>query len=176
MARLDTKVARNMYYQARIEAGIRSRETAAPKLNIDPRTLANYELGTRPIPPDVVLEMAQAYERPSLVYSYCSNECPIGMMIRHDVEEKELTWAAMQTLNELRGVETVRDTLIKITADGRITEDELTDLAFIMDYFTQIEKTITELRLSLQKNIGPTNWEEVLGKKKAPTAATERAS
>lgn len=55
----------------------------------------------------------------------------------------------MQLLKQLReaDVQDVKDTLINITADGVISEDERVDLARILDYLDGLIKAAGELRL-----------------------------
>ena len=63
---------------------------------------------------------------------------------------------AMQLLKQLResDVQDVKDTLIDITADGVISEDERADLARILEYLDELIKAAGELRLIGEKVLG----------------------
>ena len=63
---------------------------------------------------------------------------------------------AMQLLKQLResDVQDVKDTLIDITADGVISEDERVDLARILEYLDELIKAAGELRLIGEKVLG----------------------
>lgn len=62
----------------------------------------------------------------------------------------------MQLLKQLResDVQDVKDTLIDITADGVISEDERADLARILEYLDELIKAAGELRLIGEKVLG----------------------
>ena len=62
----------------------------------------------------------------------------------------------MQLLKQLResDVQAVKDTLIDITADGVISEDERADLARILEYLDELIKAAGELRLIGEKVLG----------------------
>lgn len=55
----------------------------------------------------------------------------------------------MRLLKQLRQdeVQDIKDTLIEITADGVISEDEKVDLAEILEYLDELIKAAGELRL-----------------------------
>lgn len=120
-------------------------------LGVSVSTLADYELGiTKVIPVDKVVLMADVYNTPELKTWYCAKECPIGRglpMPSCEVTTVERT--AMQLLKQLRqdDVERVKDTLISITADGVISDDERVDLQTIISYLDRLIKAAGELRI-----------------------------
>lgn len=120
-------------------------------LGVSVSTLADYELGiTKVIPVDKVVLMADVYNAPELKTWYCSQECPIGRgfpMPSCEVTTVERT--AMQLLKQLRqdDVERVKDTLISITADGVISDDERVDLETILGYLDGLIKAAGELKI-----------------------------
>ena len=69
---------------------------------------------------------------------------------------------AMQLLKQLResDVQDVKDTLINITADGAISEDERVDLTRILEYLDGLIKAAGELRLIGAKVLGQSRSED----------------
>ena len=163
MGRDAMKAGENPCFRCRKEAAkyndrLNSREGAAELLGGSVSSLADYELGiTKVIPVDKVVLMAELYGSPELKAWYCAEECPIGRgfpMPSAELSSVERT--AMQLLKQLResDVQDVKDTLIDITADGVISEDERADLARILEYLDELIKAAGELRLIGEKVLG----------------------
>lgn len=160
MGRDAIKAAENPCFRCRKEAAkyndkLYSREGAAELLGVSVSSLADYELGnTKVIPVDKIVLMADLYNAPELKAWYCTSECPIGK--KFPMPSSELTSVERTTLNLLKqlrqdDVEKVRETLIDITADGVISDDERVDLAGILEYLDRLIKAAGELRLIGQK-------------------------
>lgn len=156
MGRDAIKAGENPYFQCRKEAAkyndkLNSREGAAEMLGVSVSSLADYELGiTKVIPVDKVVLMAELYNAPELKAWYCTTECPIGRsfpMPSANISTVERT--TMRLLKQLRQdeVQDIKDSLIEITADGVISEDEKVELAEILDYLDELIKAAGELRL-----------------------------
>lgn len=149
----------NPFFKARMEAAkyndrLKSREGAAEALGVHPSTIANYELGTRVNPqPDTVLCMADLYHAPELLNHFCANECPIGLETTTEIQLEGLDRIAIKTLSSLQGTEEIKNNLIEIVSDGKITDDEEETLKAILDHLTQIAETASELKLWIKKNI-----------------------
>lgn len=156
MGRDAIKAGENPCFQCRKEAAkyndkLNSREGAAEMLGVSVSSLADYEFGiTKVIPVDKVVLMAELYNAPELKAWYCTTECPIGRsfpMPSANISTVERT--TMRLLKQLRQdeVQDIKDTLIEITADGVISEDEKVDLAEILEYLDELIKAAGELRL-----------------------------
>ena len=156
MGRDAMKACENPCFRCRKEAAkyndrLNSREGAAELLGVSVSSLADYELGiTKVIPVDKVVLMAELYGAPELKAWYCAEECPIGRgypMPSAELSSVERT--AMQLLKQLResDVQDVKNTLIDITADGVISEDERADLERILEYLDGLIKAAGELKL-----------------------------
>lgn len=156
MGRDAIKAGENPCFQCRKEAAkyndkLNSREGAAEMLGVSVSSLADYELGiTKVIPVDKVVLMAELYNAPELKAWYCTTECPIGRslpMPSTNISTVERT--TMRLLKQLRQdeVQDIKDSLIEITADGVISEDEKVDLAEILEYLDELIKAAGELRL-----------------------------
>ena len=169
MGRDAMKAGENPCFRCRKEAAkyndrLNSREGAAELLGGSVSSLADYELGiTKVIPVDKVVLMAELYGAPELKAWYCAEECPIGRgfpMPSAELSSVERT--AMQLLKQLResDVQDVKNTLIDITADGVISEDERADLERILEYLDGLIKAAGELKLIGTKVLGQSRSEK----------------
>lgn len=147
MGRASTKENKNKYQLVREELGL-SREKAGELLEgVSPERIEKIE-NERSLPqPDEVLLMAQKYRRPSLCNYYCSHECPIGRQYVPEVEVKELSSIVLEMLASLNAVNKEKDRLIEITADGKISTDEIDDFIFIQEELERISITVETLQL-----------------------------
>ena len=154
MGREATKAAGNPWYEARKRAAeyddrLSSREGAAESLGMSVSALADAELGlTKCMPVDKAVLMADRYNAPQLLNYYCLHECPIGC--RQSISDKLLgiERVTVKLLKSLRVDELteLKDNLVDIAADGKITEDEEPELKEIMEYLDELAKTISELQ------------------------------
>ena len=154
MGREATKAAGNPWYEARKRAAeyddrLSSREGAAESLGMSVSALADAELGlTKCMPVDKAVLMSDRYSAPQLLNYYCRHECPIGC--RQSISDKLLgiERVTVKLLKSLRVDELteLKDNLVDIAADGKITEDEEPELKEIMEYLDELAKTISELQ------------------------------
>lgn len=162
MGKKATKAADNMYYLARYEASknndeFTSREKAAELLGIDRTRLARIELDTINPYPEEVLAMADTYNAPELCNSYCARECPIGKTSVKEVEMDDLDRLTLKVLGSLKNIDELRLSLIAISEDGVISDDERPSFREILDSLEKIANNATALRLWAIKNI---HWED----------------
>lgn len=134
-----------MFRAARNAAGL-SREEAAHRLYIGTRTLADYELGRTIAPPDVVMRMAEVYREPTLTADYCSKICPIGQVLAHSLERTEFAVTVLRVLKEFADVERIKDRLIHIASDGKVSLHEEVEFRAIMKEIVELERWIGELK------------------------------
>ena len=80
-----------------------------------------------------ILAMSEAYKLPRLCSRYCANPCPIGQEYVPEVNVKDLSQIALEILASLNVMRKRQDRLIEITADGKITEDEIADSLHIQE-------------------------------------------
>ena len=145
MGREARKAVGNPWYEARKRAAeyddrLSSREGAAESLGMSVSALADAELGlTKCMPVDKAVLMADRYNAPQLLNYYCLHECPIGC--RQSLSDKLL----LKSL-KVDELEEIKDSLLDIAEDGRITEDEKPELREILDYLDDLAKTISELK------------------------------
>ena len=114
--------------------------------------LADAELGlTKCMPVDKAVLMADRYNAPYLLNYYCLHECPIGCRQSLSDELLGIDRVTVKLLKSLKVSELadIKDSLIDIAEDGKITQDEVPKLKEILNYLDELAKTISEL-----KNVG----------------------
>ena len=158
MGKKATKAADNMYYLARSEAAennsdFSSREKAAEIIGIDRTRLARIELDTLPPYPEEVKAMSQAYNVPELCNMYCARECPIGQDNVREVTIDDFDRLALKVLGSLKDIDSLRASLIAISEDGIIEENERPAFQKILDSLEKISTNAKALQLWALKNI-----------------------
>ena len=147
MARVSTRENKNIYQLTR--EGLKlSREAASELLeSIPPERIEKIE-NERSLPhPDEVLVMSDKYKQPSLCNYYCANQCPIGQEYVPEIQVKDLSQIVLEMLASLNSVSKQKDRLIEITADGKISCNELEDFVFIQEELERISITVETLQL-----------------------------
>lgn len=158
MGKKATKAADNMYYIARCEAAqtneeLNSREGAAEIIGIDRTRLARIELDTINPYPEEVLQMSRAYNTPELCNSYCAKECPIGKTSVKEVTIDDFDRLALKVLGSLKDIDALRMSLIAISEDGVISQNEEPTFRNILDSLEKISTNAKALQLWAMKNI-----------------------
>ena len=151
MGRASTKENKNRYQLAREELGL-TREEAADELKVlSADRIEKIENERMEPQPYDVLAMAQGYKKPSSCNYYCSHECPIGKEYVPEVQVKELSSIVLEMLASLNSVNKQKDRLIEITADGKISGDEIDDFIYIQEELERISITVETLQLWAEK-------------------------
>ena len=147
MARVSTKVNKNLYQRTREAMGL-TRETASELLeSVTPERIEKIE-NERSLPhPDEVLVMAEKYKKPELCNYYCSRQCPIGQRYVPEIQTKELSQIVLEMLASLNSMRHRQERLIEITVDGRISDEELEDFFRIQEELERISVTVETLQL-----------------------------
>ena len=147
MARVSTKENKNIYQLTRESLKL-TRESASELLEtISPERIEKIE-NERSLPyPDEVLTLAEKYRQPNLCNYYCANQCPIGQQYVPEIQIKDLSQIVLEMLASLNSVSKQKDRLIEITADGKISGDELEDFIFIQEELERISITVETLQL-----------------------------
>lgn len=147
MARVSTKKNKNIYHTTR-EGLHLTRETASELLEtMSPERIEKIE-NERSLPsPDEVLRMAEKYQSPGLCNYYCARQCPIGRQYVPEIRIKDLSQIVLEMLASLNAMNRKEERLIEITADGKISDDELEDFLFIQEELERISVTVETLQL-----------------------------
>ena len=154
MGREARNASGNPWYEARKKAAeyddrLCSREGAAERLGMSVSAVADAELGlTKCMPVDKAVLMADLYNAPQLLNYYCLHECPIGC--RHSISDEvvDIDRVTVKLLKGLRvdKLEEIKDSLLDIAEDGKITDDEKPELKEVLDYLDSLAKTVSELK------------------------------
>ena len=155
MGREATKAIGNPWYEARMDAAkwddrLLSREGASELLGMSVSAVADAELNlTKCMPPDKAVQMADLYKAPHLLNYYCLHECPIGKdkPVSEDVVPIERVTVKLLKGMKLDSLDDIKDRLMDIAADGKVTDDEINDLSQITDYLEEVAKSISELKI-----------------------------
>ena len=151
MARASTKENKSPYQTTRESLKL-TREAASELLEaMSPERIEKIE-NDRTMPhPDEVLLMAQKYKQPRLCNYYCANQCPIGQQYVPEVKIKDLSQIVLEMLASLNSMGKQKDRLIEITADGKVTGDELADFIYIQEELERISIAVETLQLWSEK-------------------------
>ena len=158
MGRIAPKAAGNVFYNARFEAAkynerLFSREGAADEVLIERSKLMKIELGTAMPNPDEVAQMADVYNAPELKNTYCATMCPLGTGLPR-VEGANTDRISVKALATFRKVNTAKELLLDISADGVVDDSEMDDMQKIIDTLTEIEQISAELKVFVEKQKG----------------------
>ncbi len=149
-----TKAAQNPYYIARISASefnddLSSREGASDITGIERTRIARIELDAVTPYPDEVRLMADAYNAPELLHHYCSHDCQIGRCLGDllpSCQASTIEQLAVQAAIALLNAENIRESLLDISADGVISQDEHPALSKLLDQLGQISQIAHQLK------------------------------
>lgn len=147
MARRSTKENKNIYQTTREGLDL-TREDASELLEtISPERIEKIE-NERSLPyPDEVMVMAEKYKLPRLCNYYCANQCPIGQEYVPEIKTKELAQIVLEMLASLNAMQKKKERLIEITADGKISRDEIEDFLYIQEELEKISIAVETLQL-----------------------------
>ena len=147
MGRLSTKENKTIFQLSREELGY-SREKASELLGwISPERIEKIENDKSMPHPDEILAMSIVYKNPKLCNFYCANLCPIGQEYVPEVKIKDLSQIVLEMLASLNAMRKKQERLIEITADGKISGDEVEDFIRIQEDLEKISITVETLQL-----------------------------
>lgn len=151
MGRNSTRKSKTIYQICREDSGL-SREKASELMDgisVSRIEKIEYEMQS-PTPYDVV-QMADCYKRPDLCNYYCSHRCEIGDRYVPEVEISELSNIILETIASLNDINPLTNRLIQITRDGKITDDEIPDFAYISSKLDEVSLAVNALNLWIEK-------------------------
>ncbi len=164
MGNKSVKENKNPYFKSREDAGL-TREAAAEKMGcISADRIYNIETKTLPHPDEVLL-MAECYKNPSLCNYYCSHDCEIGRVSVPQIQEKDLPTITLEMLSTLNTLSGNRDRLIDISADGEISEDEMSDFLSIQATLNKMSLAIGSLKLWVDNAVATGRIDKAILKK-----------
>ena len=157
MGKQSTRENKNIYQLCREEQGLTREKASEQMTGVSASRIEKieYEL-QEPTPYDVV-QMADCYKKPELCNYYCSHKCYIGDRYVPEVEVSELPNIILETIASLNEINPLTGRLIQIARDGRITDDEIHDFAFISNKLDEISLAIDSLNLWVDKTASENN-------------------
>lgn len=157
MGRKSTRENKNIYQISRENVNL-TREAAAEQLEFVSSDRIEKIESEKSVPhPDEILAMAVCYKNPSLCNYYCSHECPIGKEHVPEVTAKDLSMITLEMLSTLNTLSKEKDRMIDIAADGKVTEDEISDFLRIKEYLEGMSLTIESFKLWIENTIASGN-------------------
>ncbi len=153
MGKKSVKENKNIYFRTREDIGLTRAQASELLGYISESRLEKIENEKAEVHPEDVVAMADAYKKPALCNYYCANECRIGKEAVPEIKMTSLPEIVLGTLACLNDLEKSRDRLIDITADSRITDDELADFIRIHDQLDKITLAADSLKLWLEEKM-----------------------
>ena len=157
MSKQSTRENKNIYQLCREEQGL-TREKASEKMvGISVSRIEKIEYVLQEPTPYDVVQMAECYKRPDLSNYYCSHRCAIGDRYVPEVEVSELSNIILETIASLNEINPLTGRLIQIARDGKISDDEIKDFAFISKKLDEVSLAIDSLNLWVDKTASENN-------------------
>lgn len=157
MSNITAKTSANIFYQSRYKASshneqLSSREGAADIMSIDRGRLYRIESGlTNPYPEEIHL-MADLYNAPELRIYYCKEYCPLGCEIPK-LQLDDLDRITVKAISTFRKITETRESLLDITEDGKISDDERPELEVILKTLDEVSSIAQSLKIWAEKNL-----------------------
>ena len=151
MGKQSTRENKTIYQQCREEQGL-TREKAAEQMEgVSASRIEKIEYELQDPTPYDIIQMADCYRRPDLCNYYCSHKCTIGSRYVPEIEVSELSTIILETISSLNEISPLTGRLIQIARDGKITDDEMRDFAFISKKLDEVSLAIDSLNLWVDK-------------------------
>ena len=156
MGRVSVKKNKSLYQQYREEQGLTREKASEMMEGMSASRIEKIENGQEPTPYDVI-QMADCYKKPDLCNYYCSHRCAIGDRYVPQVEVSELSNIILEAIASLNDINPYTKQLIQIARDGKITDDEIKDFAYISTKLDDISLAIDALNLWVDKTASENN-------------------
>lgn len=153
MGKRSVKTDKTIYQIVREEKGLTRAQASMELEFISESRLERIELNGATPYPDEVIAFGNVYKSPELCRYYCSGECPIGQKNYPPVSVPTLSEIVLGLLNSMNTFDKNKDRLIEITADGKISDDELFDFQEIRNKLQETSNIIESLKLWFDKNV-----------------------
>ena len=154
MGKQSTRENKTIYQLCREAAGLTRAEASEKMDAVSDSKIEKFEYETQEPTPYDILQMADAYKRPDLCNYYCSHKCEIGHRYVPEVEVTDLSNIILETIASLNEINPLTGRLIQIARDGKISDDEMKDFAYISKKLDEISLAIDSLNLWVDKTAG----------------------
>ena len=151
MGRQSTRANKNIYQICREECELTREKASEMMTGVSASRIEKIEYNLQDPTPYDIVQMADCYKRPDLCNYYCSHKCAIGERYVPEVEVSELSSIILETIASLNEINPLTGRLIQIARDGKITDDEIKDFAFISQKLDEVSLAIDSLNLWVDK-------------------------
>lgn len=142
---------KTIYQICREEAGLTRSEASEKMTAVSDSKIEKFEYEMQDPTPYDIIQMADAYKRPDLCNYFCSHKCEIGHRYVPEVEVSDLSDIILETIASLNEINSLTTRLIQIARDGKISDDEMKDFAFISKKLDEISLAVDSLNLWVDK-------------------------
>lgn len=157
MGKQSTRENKNIYQLYREAQGLTREKASENMVGVSASRIEKIEYELQEPTPYDIIQMADCYKRPDLCNYYCSHKCTIGERYVPEVEISELSYIILETIASLNAINPLTTRLIQIMRDGKITDDEFKDFAFISKKLDEISLAIDSLNLWVDKTASENN-------------------
>ena len=154
MGKQSTRENKTIYQLCRESAGLTRAEASEKMTAVSDSKIEKFEYETQEPTPYDILQMADANKRPDLCNYYCSHICEIGQRYVPEIEVTNLSNIILETIASLNEINPLTGRLIQIARDGKISDDEMKDFAYISKKLDEISLAIDSLNLWVDKTAG----------------------
>lgn len=151
MGKQSTRENKNIFQQCREAQGLTREKASENMVGVSASRIEKIEYGLQGPTPYDIIQMADCYKRPELCNYYCSHKCMIGDRYVPEVEISELPNIILETIASLNEINPLTSRLIQIARDGKISDDEIKDFAFISKRLDEVSLAIDALNLWVEK-------------------------
>ena len=160
MGKQSTRENKTIYQQYREEQGLTREKASQEMTGVSASRIEKIEYELQEPTPYDIIQMADCYKHPDLCNYYCSHKCMIGV--------SELSTIILETIASLNEINPLTSRLIQIARDGKITDDEIKDFAYISQKLDEVSLAIDSLNLWVDKTASEKNINiELLNAEKA---------
>lgn len=157
MGKQSTRENKNIFQQCREAQGLTREKASENMVGVSASRIEKIEYDLQEPTPYDIIQMADCYKRPDLCNYYCSHKCMIGDRYVPEVEISELPNIILETIASLNEINPLTSRLIQIARDGKITDDEIKDFAFISKRLDEVSLVIDALNLWVEKTASEHN-------------------
>ena len=157
MGKQSTRENKTIYQQYREAQGLTREKASENMIGVSASRIEKIEYEMQEPTPYDIVQMADCYKRPDLCNYYCSHKCTIGERYVPEITISELSDIILETIASLNEINPLTSRLIQIARDGKITDDEIKDFAFISKKLDEVSLAIDSLNLWVDKTAGDHN-------------------
>jgi hypothetical protein len=157
MGKQSTRENKNIYQLCREECGLTRDKASEAMAGISASRIEKIEYELQEPTPYDIIQMADCYRRPDLCNYYCSHKCAIGDRYVPEIEVADLPHIILETIGSLNEINPLTGRLIQIARDGKISDDEIRDFAFISKKLDEVSLAIDALNLWIDKTASEHN-------------------